>query len=67
MDYIVIDVTDAPDSSVKRGDLVELLGPHISIDDFAAAANVIGYEVLTRLGARYTRQYIEEDLSALAP
>ena len=67
MDYIVIDVTDAPDGSVKRGDFVELLGPHISIEDFAAAANVIGYEVLTRLGARYTRQYIEEDLGALAP
>jgi alanine racemase len=52
MDLACIDVTDLPDSAVHRGGLVTLIGPGNSIDDFAAAAGTIGYEVLTRLGTR---------------
>jgi alanine racemase len=29
------------------------------VDDYAAAAGTIGYEVLTSLGARYSRRYRE--------
>ena len=47
MDMIILDVTDASD--VKVGDTVELIGPAISVDDVAAAAGTIGYEVLTSL------------------
>jgi alanine racemase len=52
MDLACIDVTDLPDGAVHRGGLATLIGPGNSIDDFAAAAGTIGYEVLTRLGTR---------------
>jgi alanine racemase len=57
MDLIAIDATDLPDGKAKRGDLVTLLGPEIGVDDLAARAGTIGYEVLTSLGRRYRRVY----------
>lgn len=50
MDMIVLDVTDA--GEVKAGDVVELIGNNISVDDVAEAAGTIGYEVLTSLMPR---------------
>lgn len=55
MDMIHADITHIPESDVKRGDFAEILGPNISIDELAAHAGTIGYEVLTSLGKRYTR------------
>jgi alanine racemase len=57
MDLIAVDVTDLPEGAARRGDLVELLGAEISVDDLAARAGTIGYEVLTSLGRRYRRIY----------
>jgi alanine racemase len=57
MDLLEIDITDVPDGAVKRGDLVTLIGDDITVDDFAASAGTIGYEVLTSLGKRYHRIY----------
>ncbi|NDA46613.1 MAG: alanine racemase [Alphaproteobacteria bacterium] len=57
MDLTILDVTDAPDSDVRPGALVELLGPHRSIDDLANRSGTIGYEILTSLGWRYHRIY----------
>jgi alanine racemase len=57
MDLMAIDITALPDHSVKRGDLVTLIGGEIGVDDLAAAAGTIGYEVLTSLGRRYNRIY----------
>jgi alanine racemase len=34
-------------------DTLDLLGPHQTVDDLAAAAGTIGYEILTSLGPRY--------------
>ena len=31
--------------------------PHQGVDDLAAQAGTIGYEILTSLGARYRRRY----------
>ncbi len=59
MDLITIDITDIPEHKAFVGAPVELLGPHISIDDLAKIANTIGYEILTSLGARYKRRYKE--------
>jgi alanine racemase len=56
MDLIAIDVTDVP-TPVKRGDMVTLIGDDITVDNFAAAAGTIGYEVLTSIGKRYHRIY----------
>ncbi|HEY6700448.1 MAG TPA: alanine racemase [Pseudolabrys sp.] len=53
MDLLAIDITALPDHSVRRGDFVTLLGSEIGVDELAAAAGTIGYEVLTSLGHRY--------------
>jgi alanine racemase len=66
MDLMAIDITAVPDHSVKRGDLVTLIGGEIGVDDLAAAAGTIGYEVLTSLGPRYKRIYRQPDAPALA-
>ncbi len=55
MDLITADVTDIKD--VQRGQLVEVLGEHVTVDDLADQAGTIGYEILTSLGNRYRRIY----------
>jgi alanine racemase len=57
MDLITVDITDLPERAVRRGDLVALLDETIDVDDLAAHANTIAYEVLTSLGRRYRRVY----------
>ncbi|MGB7075567.1 MAG: alanine racemase, partial [Xanthobacteraceae bacterium] len=52
MDLVCADVTDLPDGRVHRGNQAILIGGEIGIDELAAAAGTIGYEVLTRLGLR---------------
>ncbi|WP_363348937.1 alanine racemase [Methylocystis echinoides] len=58
MDYVVLDVTDAPREAAQRGAWVELLGDMIEVEELASRARTIGYEVLTRLGRRYARRYL---------
>lgn len=58
MDLSVIDVTEASLEATTPGAMVELLGGHISVDELAARANTIGYEILTSLSRRYFRQYV---------
>ncbi|WP_299785293.1 alanine racemase [uncultured Marivita sp.] len=55
MDLIGVDVGPVKDMP----DTVELLGRHQSIDTLADAAGTIGYEILTSLGSRYERRYID--------
>jgi alanine racemase len=55
MDLTTFDVTDHP--AVQPGCWLEVLGPHLSPDDVAAAAGTNGYEVLTSLGRRFHRVY----------
>jgi alanine racemase len=55
MDLATFDVTDAPPP--QPGDAIELLGPHADADALAAEAGTIGYEILTRLGRRFAREY----------
>jgi alanine racemase len=57
MDLITVDVTDVPESRVKRGDTVVLIGGELTIDEVGRRAGTIGYEILTNLGARYARAY----------
>jgi alanine racemase len=57
MDLLAIDISALPDHTVRRGDLVTLIGGGISVDELATAAGTIGYEVLTSLGSRYHRVY----------
>lgn len=57
MDSIVIDVTHLT-AEPAPGDVVEILGAQRLVDDVAAEAGTIGYEILTGLGRRTPRQYI---------
>jgi alanine racemase len=56
MDLMTVDVTGIPDA--KRGDWAELFGPSVPVDEVAAHAGTIGYELLTALGPRYERRYV---------
>lgn len=58
MDLTMFDITDLPEGAVKEGDWIELFGRNIPIDEAAAAAGTISYELLTSLGRRARRQYI---------
>lgn len=60
MDSMTVDATALPDGTLTLGSLVELIGPHQSLDAVAAEAGTIAYEILTRLGRRYARYYDAE-------
>ena len=60
MDLVTLDVSDVATSDSGKGAWVEMIGDHLPIDDVAAAAGTIGYEVLTALGHRLHRAYIGE-------
>jgi len=53
MDLMAIDVTDVPEAA--RGDAIELIGDHVTVQEVATAMGTIDYEVLTGLGRRYER------------
>jgi alanine racemase len=59
MDQFVVDVGD---DSVHAGDRVVLFGDadkgYPTARDWAAAANTIGYEIVTRIGPRVPRRYV---------
>ena len=58
MDLLTLDVSELPQGSLRPGDLVDLIGPDNPVDDLAAQAGTIAYEILTSLGQRYARSYI---------
>ncbi|MCB1439303.1 MAG: alanine racemase [Nitratireductor sp.] len=60
MDSITLDASGVPAATLKRASHVEILNRHLTIDDLAIAAGTIGYEVLTSLGLRYERIYLNE-------
>lgn len=57
MDLITLDVSALGDEECRPGMPVSLLGGGIAIDEQAAAAGTIAYELLTQLGPRYRRVY----------
>ena len=58
MDLITVDVTDVPDQTLEEAKWVEMFGKNIAVDDAARACGTIGYELLTSLGGRYVREYL---------
>ena len=62
MDHTMIDVTDVPEVAV--GDPVVLVGTQggatITAEDLATWSETIPYEVLTSIGKRVPRRYVEE-------
>ncbi|MAE51693.1 MAG: alanine racemase [Micavibrio sp.] len=58
MDLSVISLENVPrDLLPHPGDMIEVFGPHQSVDDLACDMGTIGYELLTMLGKRYNRRY----------
>jgi alanine racemase len=56
MDMMAVNITDA---NAKHGDWAEIFGQNISVDEAAAWAGTIAYELLTHLGSRYARHYVD--------
>lgn len=59
MDSIILDISSLPEGRLQPGDLIEMIGPNQSIDEVAAYAGTIGYEILTGLGSRFHRRYVD--------
>ena len=59
MDMLCFDVSRVPEALTQDGMTITLLGDKdgIRVDDLANAAGTIGYEILTRIGARVKREY----------
>ena len=59
MDQFVVDL--GPDAADAPGDAVELFGPAsaIPVEEWAAAAGTINYELVTRIGGRVDRQHVD--------
>jgi alanine racemase len=55
MDLITADVSHLPEVPAT----LQLLGAHQSVDTVASFAGTIGYEILTSMGNRYARTYLE--------
>ncbi len=64
MDLVTIDVTDVPAAACQPGATVEVLGEHMTADDLADHARTNAYEVMTALGRRYARLYVDAPESA---
>ena len=55
MDLMAVDVTDLPVTAVRRDAMATLIGDGLTLDEVAAQAGTIAYEVLTNLGRRFHR------------
>ena len=62
MDLICVDVSEFSAEQVVEGDWAEVIGPRVSLDDVAVAAQTLAYEILTGLSTRVPRSYVEEPL-----
>lgn len=57
MDSVIVDISALPENALRLGSLVEVIGPHQTLEDIARDAGTIAYEILTGLGSRYERRY----------
>jgi len=66
MDLLAVDITDLPEQQAHRGDLVTLIGGDLTLDEVAAVAGQIPYELLTGLGRNHAALYNEPSPDLLA-
>lgn len=59
MDTITLDVSDVPLALLYPGALVDLISAQNTVDQVAERAATIGYEILTSLGLRFEREYLD--------
>jgi alanine racemase len=58
MDLITIDITDIPEPLQKEGELVEIIGDNIGLDDIAKNGETVHCEIINLLTTRYPRIFI---------
>ncbi len=58
MDMTMLDVTNI--ASINAGDIVEVFGSNIKVQDLAVGAGTIPYEIMTGISQRVKRVYFEE-------
>lgn len=63
MDSIILDISALPEGTLTQGSLVQVIGPDQTLEDIAEDAGTIAYEILTGLGRRYRRSYIQPGMS----
>ena len=63
MDLTCLDVTDLEPGAVGAGDWATLIGGEVPLDEVAVLAATNAYELLTRLGPRLERRFLNGDLS----
>lgn len=59
MDSIILDISELPEGRLRAGDMVEMIGPSHTLDEIACLSDTIAYEVLTSLGHRFHRRYLD--------
>lgn len=59
MDSMTVDISALPPGTLSLGSFVEIIGPNQTLDMLAADAGTISYEILTSLGRRYRRCYVD--------
>lgn len=57
MDSVTVDISGLSDDTLDLRSLVEVVGPHQTLEMLAADAGTISYESLPRLGRRFFRSY----------
>jgi alanine racemase len=57
MDLVTLDISAVGEGAAQAGTSVEFIGPHQTVDELAAAADTLPYEIYTRLGPRIERRY----------
>ncbi len=64
MDQFVVDLGD---DRADPGDLVQLFGSGSSgeptAQDWAEACDTISYEIVTRIGGRFARRHVDEEIA----
>ena len=58
MDMTMIDISSA--GNVRAGDVVEIFGTHIPVQQVATSCDTIAYEILTSVSQRVKRIYVQE-------
>jgi alanine racemase len=60
MDMLCFDISTVPEAALANTNHLTLLGDRdgIRVDDLATRAQTIGYEILTSIGARVKREYV---------
>ena len=59
MDSMTVDISAVAPDRITLGTEIEVIGPHQTLEMLAEDAGTIAYEILTRLGHRYARDYIQ--------